>query len=45
MKQTGFIFLMYPLENASDGILSRIDKGTEQKTKCEVLEKSHKAET
>ena len=43
MKQAGFIFLMYGLESANDRILSLIDKGTDQKTEREVLDKSHKA--
>ena len=43
MKQAGFIFLMYGLESANDRVLSLIDKGTDQKTEREVLEKSHKA--
>ncbi len=43
VKQAGFIFLMYGLESANDRVLSLIDKGTDQKTEREVLEKSHKA--
>jgi len=43
MKQAGFIFLMYGLESANDRVLSLIDKGTDQKTEREVLEKSHRA--
>ena len=43
MKKAGFIFLMYGLESANDRVLSLIDKGTDQKTQREVLEKSHKA--
>lgn len=43
MKQAGFIFLMYGLESANDRVLALIDKGTDQKTEQEVLEKSHQA--
>jgi len=43
MKQAGFIFLMYGLESANDRVLALIDKGTDQKTEREVLEKSHTA--
>ena len=43
MRQAGFIFLMYGLESANDRVLSLIDKGTDQKTEREVLEKSHLA--
>jgi len=39
MKQAGFIFLMYGLESANDRVLSLIDKGTDQKTEREVLQK------
>ena len=43
MRQAGFIFLMYGLESANDRVLSLIDKGTDQKTERDVLEKSHRA--
>ena len=43
MRQAGFVFLMYGLESANDRVLSLIDKGTDQKTEQDVLEKSHKA--
>jgi radical SAM superfamily enzyme YgiQ (UPF0313 family) len=43
MRQAGFIFLMFGLESANDRVLSLIDKGTDQKTEREVLDKSHKA--
>ena len=43
MRQAGFIFLMYGLESANDRVLSLIDKGTDQKTERDALEKSHKA--
>ncbi len=43
MRQAGFIFLMYGLESANDRILSLIDKGTDQKTERDALEKSHRA--
>ncbi len=43
MQQAGFIFLMFGLESANDRVLSLIDKGTDQKTEREVLDKSHKA--
>jgi hypothetical protein len=34
---------MFGLESANDRVLSLIDKGTDQKTEREVLDKSHKA--
>jgi len=43
MREAGFIFLMFGLESANDRVLSLIDKGTDQKTEREVLDKSHKA--
>ena len=43
IRKAGFIFLMYGLESANDRVLALIDKGTDQKTEREVLEKSHEA--
>jgi len=43
IRKAGFIFLMYGLESANDRVLTLIDKGTDQETEREVLEKSHEA--